>query len=164
MLANEFSRKTKYISFPLNLVGLIISEEEKKTYCTYLYFGIGQMFAAFLCPPMVFFAILGMSSIGDLMTSQIGIRYGKHHISWNSKKTYEGTLAGTITSFLISIIFIGPFYGMILAITFMIIDLITNNPINLSDNLLIPVGCALTYIFIRYIFDIDYFSIILQFF
>ena len=164
MLANEFSRKTKYIAFPLNFVGLIISEEEKKTYCTYLYFGIGQMFAAFLCPPMVFFAILGMSSIGDLMTSQIGIRYGKRYILWNSKKTYEGTLAGTITSFLISVIFIGPLYGIILALTFMIIDLFTNKPINLSDNLLIPVGCAITYVFIRYIFDIDYFSVILQFF
>ncbi len=163
MLANEFTRKTKYISFPFNLIKLIISEEEKKSYCTYLYFGIGQMFAAFLCPPMVFFAILGMSSIGDLMTSQIGIRYGKRHFSWNPKKTYEGTLAGTITSLIISVIFIGPLYGMILAGTFMIIDMLTNKPINLSDNLLIPIGCAIIYVFVRYIFDIDYFSIILQF-
>ena len=163
MLANEFTRKTKYMSFPFNLIKLIISEEEKKSYCTYLYFGIGQMFAAFLCPPMVFFAILGMSSIGDLMTSQIGIRYGKHHLSWNPKKTYEGTFAGTITSLIISVIFIGPLYGMILAGAFMIIDMLTNKPINLSDNLLIPIGCAILYVFVRYIFDIDYFSIILQF-
>jgi len=163
MLANEFTRKTKYLSFPFNLIKIIISEEEKKSYSTYLYFGIGQMFAAFLCPPMVFFAILGMSSIGDLMTSQVGIRYGKRQISWNPKKTYEGTLAGTITSLIISVIFIGPLYGMILAGTFMIFDMFTNKPINLSDNLLIPIGCAIIYVFVRYIFDIDYFSIILQY-
>jgi dolichol kinase len=163
MLANEFTRKTKYMSFPFNLIKIIISEEEKKSYSTYLYFGIGQMFAAFLCPPMVFFAILGMSSIGDLMTSQVGIRYGKRQISWNPKKTYEGTLAGTITSLIISVIFIGPLYGMILAGAFMIFDMFTNKPINLSDNLLIPIGCAIIYVFVRYIFDIDYVPIILQY-
>ncbi len=164
MLVNELTRKTKYLAFPFNILPiLIMSKDEKESYCTYLYFSIGQMFAAFLCPPMVFFAILGMSSIGDLMTSQIGIRYGKRHISWNPNKTYEGTLAGTITSFIICIIFIGPFYGMILAGAFMIFDLVTTRPIKLSDNLLIPIGCAIIYVIVRYILDIDYFSLILQF-
>lgn len=142
---------------------LIMSEDEKQSYCTYLYFNIGQMFAAFLCPPMVFFAILGMRSIGDLMTSQIGIRYGKRHISWNTNITYEGILAGTIISFIICVIFIGPFYGMLLAGAFMIFDMITSKPINLSDNLLIPIGCAIIYVIIRYVLDVDYFSVILQF-
>jgi len=164
MLINELTRKTKYLAFPFNILPiLIMSEDEKQSYCTYLYFSIGQMFAAFLCPPMVFFAILGMSSIGDLMTSQIGIRYGKRHISWNTNKTYEGTLAGTIISFIICVIFIGPFYGMLLAGAFMIFDMITSKPINLSDNLLIPIGCAIIYVIVRYILDVDYFSIILQF-
>lgn len=164
MLVNELTRKTRYLAFPFNIIPiLLMSEDEKESYCTYLYFSIGQMFAAFLCPPMVFFAILGMSSIGDLMTSQIGIRYGKKHISWNINKTYEGTLAGTIISFIICLIFIGPFYGLLLAGAFMIFDMITNKPINLSDNLLIPIGCAIIYVSIRYILDVDYFSVILQF-
>ncbi len=164
MLINELTRKTKYLAFPFNILPiLIMSEDEKQSYCTYLYFSIGQMFAAFLCPPMVFFAILGMSSIGDLMTSQIGIRYGKRHISWNPNKTYEGTIAGTITAFIICVIFIGPFYGMLLAGAFMIFDMITSKPIKLSDNLLIPIGCAIIYVIVRYILDVDYFSVILQF-
>lgn len=164
MLINELTRKTKYLAFPFNMLPiLIMSEDEKQSYCTYLYFNIGQMFAAFLCPPMVFFAILGMSSIGDLMTSQIGIRYGKRHISWNTNKTYEGTLAGTITCFIICVIFIGPFYGLLLAGAFMIFDMITSKPINLSDNLLIPIGCAIIYVIVRYVLDVDYFSVILQF-
>jgi len=164
MLVNELTRKTRYLAFPFNILPiLIMSEDEKQSYCTYLYFCIGQMFAAFLCPPMVFFAILGMSSIGDLMTSQIGIRYGKRHISWNTGKTYEGTLAGTIVSFIICVIFIGPFYGLLLAGVFMIFDMITSEPVNLSDNLLIPIGCAIIYVIVRYILDVDYFSVILQF-
>ncbi len=164
MLVNELTRKTRYLAFPFNILPiLIMSDEEKQSYCTYLYFSIGQMFAAFLCPPMVFFAILGMSSIGDLMTSQIGIRYGKRHISWNPNKTYEGTIAGTITCFIICVIFIGPFYGLLLAGAFMIFDMITSKPIKLSDNLLIPIGCAIIYVIVRYALDVDYFSVILQF-
>ncbi len=164
MLVNELTRKTKYLAFPFNILPiLIMSEEEKQSYCTYLYFCIGQMFAAFLCPPMVFFAILGMSSIGDLMTSQVGIRYGKKHIAWNPNKTYEGTLAGTITSFIICVIFIGPFYGILLAGAFMIFDISTSKPIKLSDNLLIPIGCSIMYVIIRYILDLEYYSVILQY-
>jgi len=116
----------------------------------------------YLAFPFNILPILIMS-IGDLMTSQIGIRYGKRHISWNTNKTYEGTLAGTIISFIICVIFIGPFYGVLLAGAFMIFDMITSKPINLSDNLLIPIGCAIIYVIVRYVLDVNYFSVILQF-
>lgn len=165
MIANEFTRKSKHLAFPLNLIpNLIISDQEKRSYGTYLYFCIGNMFAAFICPPMVFFAILGMSSIGDLMTSQIGIRYGKHHISWNRDKTWEGSLAGVITSFIICFIFIGPLYGLILTGVFLIVDIITNKPLKITDNLLIPIGTAITFVLVRFYTDIDYFSIFLELF
>jgi len=165
MIANEFTRKSKHLAFPLNsLPNLIISEQEKRSYGTYLYFCIGNMFAAFICPPMVFFAILGMSSIGDLMTSQIGIRYGKHHISWNRDKTWEGSLAGVITSFIICFIFIGPLYSVILTGVFLIVDIITNKPLKSTDNLLIPIGTAITFVLVRFYTDIDYFSILLELF
>ena len=165
MIANEFTRKSKHLAFPLNsLPNLIISEQEKRSYGTYLYFCIGNMFAAFICPPMVFFAILGMSSIGDLMTSQIGIRYGKHHISWNRDKTWEGSLAGVITSFIICFIFIGPLYSVILTVVFLIVDIITNKPFKSTDNLLIPIGTAITFVLVRFYTDIDYFSILLELF
>ena len=91
MLINEFTRKNKYLGFPLNFIPLLLlSEEEKEKYGTYLYFAIGHMFAAFICPPMAFFAILAMSSVGDLIPSQVGMRYGKLHILWNKKKRMKG--------------------------------------------------------------------------
>lgn len=157
LLTNELTRKTKYLAFPFNLLPkLVMSEEEIESYGTYLYFAIGQMFAAFLCPPMVYFAILGMSGIADLMTSQVGIRWGKHHIKWNSKKTWEGNIAGTITAFIICLPFIGIIWGIIFALAFMAIDLFTSKPFNISDNLLIPIGCALLYIFIRFFLELDF--------
>ncbi|TFG08984.1 MAG: hypothetical protein EU539_00910 [Promethearchaeota archaeon] len=164
MLINELTRKSKKLSFPFNFFpNLIMSHEEKKSYGTYLYFSIGHMFSAFICPPMVFFAILGMSSLGDLVTSQIGIRYGRRHIKWNPRKTHEGAVAGTIVSFIISIIFVGVIYALIFALAFLIFDIITNKPINLSDNLLTPIGCALIFVLIRFTFDLDYNSCILIF-
>ncbi|MFX1393453.1 MAG: hypothetical protein ACFFAH_07750 [Promethearchaeota archaeon] len=165
MLVNEFTRKTKYLGFPLNFLStLLLSEEEKEKYGTYLFFAIGHMFAAFICPPMALFAILGMSSIGDLTTSQIGMKYGKWHIPWNKKKTVEGNIAGALVSFFICFFFVGFIYALIFSITFMLFDLFTRKPINLSDNLLIPIGCALLFIFIRFYSDFNYTPIILNLF
>ena len=168
MLANEFTRKNSRYVFPFNYMSrLLLSEDEKRGYGTYLYFAIGQMFATFLCPPMVFFAILGMSSIGDLMASQVGIRYGKTHISWNQKKTWEGTIAATICCFFICFFFVGVIWGVIFSTAFLIFDVFTGKDfrnINLSDNLLIPIGCALLYLFIRFFFNLDSYSIILTWF
>ncbi len=163
MLANEFTRKSRFISFPFNFFSKVyLSNEEQENYGTYLYFTIGQMFASFICPPMVFLAILGISSIGDLMTSQIGIRIGKKHISWNQDKTWEGALAGIITTFIISFFFIGLFWSIIFCIIFFAFDILTNKPIKVSDNLLIPIGLSISFIFIRFFCNFNSFSIIVQ--
>lgn len=165
MIANEFTRKSRFLSFPFNFFSKVyLSKEEQEKYGTYLYFTIGQMFAAFICPPMVYIAILGISSISDLMTSQIGIRLGKKHIAWNQIKTWEGTIAGTLTTFVMCFFFVGLFWSIIFSIFFFEIDMLTNKPINVSDNLLIPISMSLFYLFIRFLFNFNYFSIILQWF
>jgi len=163
MLTNEYTRKTKYLHFPFNFVGVLLSEEEKRNYGTYLYFAIGHMFAAFVCPPMAFFTILAMSSIGDLIPSQIGMRFGKVHIPWNKKKTFEGTIVGTLGAYLLCVIFVGFIYAFIFAILFMVIDLFTRKPLDISDNLLIPIGSAVLFLLVRFYFDFDYTPIILNF-
>ena len=123
MLINEITRKNRYLGFPLNFLSiLLLSKEEKEKYGTYLYFAIGNMFAAFICPPMAFFAILAMSSVGDLVPSQVGIRYGKIQIPWNKKKTFEGTIAGTLASFFFCFFFVGFIFALIFATAFMCID------------------------------------------
>jgi dolichol kinase len=162
MFANEITRKQKNLYFPFTFfTKLLLSERETQSYGTYLFFTIGQLFAAFVCPPMVFFAILGIGSISDLMTSQIGIRFGKTHISWNKKKTWEGSIAGVIVTFVICVFFIGIVWSLIFAIAFLIFDIFTDKPINISDNLLIPIGCSLIYILVRFFFNLDYYTILL---
>ena len=162
LLANEFTRKIKNLGFPFNfLCNILLCEEEKRSYGTYLYFAIGQMVAALITPPMVFLTILGMSSLADLATSQLGIRYGKNKIKWNNEKSWQGAIAGIIACFILCTLFIGIYWAFILSFAFVIFDVLTNKPFNVSDNLLIPFGSSLIFLFIRFFFNLDYYTIIL---
>ena len=162
ILANEFTRKAKILGFPFNfLCKVLLCEEEKRSYGTYLFFAIGQMVAALITPPMVFLTILGMSSLADLATSQVGIRFGKNKLKFNSNKSWEGAIAGCITSFIICIFFVGLIWAAIFALIFFIVDIMTKKPVKISDNLLIPIGCAVVYVLVRYFLAIDYTTILL---
>ena len=119
------------------------------------------MFAALVFPPMVFFMILGTASISDLMTSQIGIRFGKSHIKWNQNKTWEGTIAGTLVTLVIGFLFVGIIWSLIFTLVFLLIDIFTVKPIDMSDNLLIPISFGLIYLFIRFFLNLDYYTIII---
>jgi len=165
MLANEFTRKAKRLGFPFNfLCKVLLCEEEKRNYGTYLFFAIGQMVAALLTPPMVFLTILGMSSLADLATSQVGIRYGKNKIKWNNDKSWQGSIAGIIACFIICTLFIGVYWALIFTIAFFLFDVFTNKPLNISDNLLIPFGSSFIFLFIRFFFNFEYYTIILTWF
>ena len=163
MLANEFTRKAKRLAFPFNfLCKVLLCEEEKRSYGTYLFFAIGQMVAALITPPMVFLTILGMSSLADLATSQVGIRYGKNKIKWNNEKSWQGSIAGVIVCFIICTLFIGIYWAFIFTFAFFIFDVFTNKPLNISDNLLIPLGSSLIFLFVRFFFNFNYYTIILM--
>ncbi|MFW9821000.1 MAG: hypothetical protein ACFFE5_15455 [Candidatus Thorarchaeota archaeon] len=162
ILSNEFARKSKSFSFPFTFFTKIyLSENEQQNYGTYLYFSIGQMFAALVCPPMVFFMILGTASISDLMTSQIGIRFGKSYIKWNKNKTWEGTISGMLVTFVIGFLFVGFLWSLIFTFLFLLIDIFTAKPFDISDNLLIPLSFSLIYLFIRFFFNLNYYTIII---
>jgi dolichol kinase len=164
IIFNEYTRKAKSFSFPFNILcDVILCEEEQKGWGTYLYFAVSQLFTSFTCPPMIFFSILGMSSIGDLASSQIGIRYGKHKLPNNKQKSVEGTIAGLITGFIISFFFIGFYWSIILSIIFALTDIFTGKRYNRSDNLLFPVLCSLVYVSIRFIFNLNYDILFLAF-
>ncbi|NVM45032.1 MAG: hypothetical protein HWN79_08955 [Candidatus Lokiarchaeota archaeon] len=163
MIANEFTRKAKRFAFPFNFIcRALLCEEEKRSYGTYLFFAIGQMVAALITPPMVFLTILGMSSLADLATSQVGIRFGKNKIKWNNEKSWQGSIAGVIVCFIICTLFIGVYWALIFTFAFFLFDVFTNKPFNVSDNLLIPFGSSLIFLFIRYFFNLNYITIILN--
>ena len=147
----EFTRKSKNFSFPLNFISLrLLKKEEKESYGTFLYFFIGHLFAATFLPPLPFFAIISMSSIGDLVASQVGMRTKHYPIKWNKNKCWEGTISSTIVSFFLSYFFLGFIWAFLFAILFLIIDIVIKKPLNASDNLLIPICSTLLFLFLRF--------------
>jgi len=161
MLTNEFTRKSRYLTCPSNFLStILLNKDEKQGYGTYLYFAVGHMFAALICPPMVFLSILGISTIADLIASQIGIRYGKNHIKFNQEKTWEGTIAGSVAAFLVSFLFIGHIWALIFTFLFLFLDILTEKPVKVSDNLIFPIALSIIYFVIRFVLNLNYYTLI----
>jgi len=145
ILTNEFTRKTKYFYFPLNFIpNFLFHKDENNKYGSYVYFSIGHLFAAFITPPNVLFAILSISVFGDTISSQFGMRFGNIKYKWN-EKTFLGTISGFIVSLFITSLFVDVFYAILFSSIFVLTDLITQKPIRISDNLAVPIVCSILY-------------------
>ncbi len=89
-------------------------------------------------------AAIAIFSVGDGVSTLIGRRYGKNVLSWNSRKSWEGTLAFFISSAIVSYFFIGLagiYFSAILAF-------IETIDFHVDDNLLIPFFSVILYTFI----------------
>ncbi len=78
-------------------------------------------------------------ALGDSASTLIGLRYGKHKINYNEKKSWEGALAGFLLAFAgaalqvdVPIAFVGALAGM----------LVESLPLRLDDNLTVPLGSS----------------------
>lgn len=86
-----------------------------------------------------------IACFSDATAALIGKKFGKHKIKppfWSKKniKSIEGFLAGSILTFLIAIIFVGPIYALIAVILFFLLDYFT---LPIADNLLNPIIISL---------------------
>lgn len=53
-----------------------------------------------LTPTPVAFAAIALLGLGDGFSALIGLRYGRHKLPWNRRKSWEGSLAGLAAGFL----------------------------------------------------------------
>src|SRR5271157_3360918 len=93
---------------------------------------------------MAIFALVTVSTLGDLMAAIIGRRYGKHKWGWCKGKSKEGTLAGCLASFFGALIFVGPILAAASVGIFIFTDLVMGN-LRISDNLMTPILLGITY-------------------
>ncbi|MHA1650515.1 MAG: diacylglycerol/polyprenol kinase family protein [Candidatus Helarchaeota archaeon] len=142
---NEGARLLKWFYFPLRkLASFGIREKEKDTVASYVYFTIGMVFAATFIYPLPLFSIIGILCFADTAASLFGRKYGRHKLSFNPTKSWEGSIGGFIVCLIVTILIVGPIWGICATIVFFVIDAITPK-IPISDNIGIPVGVALTY-------------------
>jgi dolichol kinase len=114
----------------------------------------GVLPAALILEPIPVFAIMITMIFADTAASQIGMRFGKHKIPWNRKKSWEGTIAGGVTG-LLTWFFVGPFWAIGAMGGFVISDLLTEKPFKISDNLLTPLVVGAIFFFLT-ISGVDY--------
>ncbi len=141
-------------------------KSEEQTFGPHIYILLGCMIPVLFFKPPIAAATIGIAALGDAMATIAGVTKGTHRLRETSPKTWEGTIAGTIGSFLfgflcyLAIISLAPIYGtlyqgsivegviicLVGALTFFVLDFLTP-PIPISDNILNPIFCGLTMFF-----------------
>ena len=107
-------------------------------------FFIGCFFATVLFEPTIAIASISVLSLADSMSTLIGVHYGKHKLHINKNKTYEGSSAFLLTSFLVLLFFLNPFKAFVIALFATFAEMLPK----VDDNLVIPitVGILMTII------------------
>lgn len=138
MLTSELCRHSRSWRYLFDTtVHKILRVEETPQIAGYAFFPAAYMFACIFLP---YFAVLGLLAggcLGDLASSQAGLRWGRHHFSHQSK-TWEGLFAGMVVTFLASLLFLGFTLALVYLILFAFVDFCTEKPVPISDNILLP--------------------------
>ena len=116
----------------------IMREKELNTFGSYTHFATGFLIVSWILPPFPFLAVMCIGSFADPTANIIGMKFGRKRYSWNGK-SIEGTIAGSVVAFGTMIFFVGWVYALIGAVVFAISDIITPKPLEVSDNLLMPI-------------------------
>jgi dolichol kinase len=139
LMTIEITRLSKKIHYPFQrVVQLTLRYKELDTFAAHTHFNVGYLLVALVQPPLMFLATMCLIAFADPFASTIGIRYGKRRFKWNGK-SLEGTIAGAVAAFVTMLLFVGPLYSLIGALGFVLVDLFTPKPFEVSDNLTMPV-------------------------
>ncbi|MFX1297410.1 MAG: hypothetical protein ACFFD2_21460 [Promethearchaeota archaeon] len=161
-IMSECSRLDKWFYFPLRKMAIIgIREKEKDTVASYVYFTSGMVFAATFIYPIPLFSIIGIMCFADTAASLVGRKYGNHKILFNRKKTWEGSIGGIAVCFLVTVLLVGPIWGLMATLVFFVIDT-TTPTLPISDNIGIPIAVAGIYLLLS-ILQVPMYSIIFSF-
>ena len=133
--------KPKYTIFP-RLLNSILRAKEYKSIGPQVLLVLGAVVSFFLAkiglyPYEVAVSASFTACLADGLVAVLGRRIGKHKVSiMGDEKSIEGFVVGFISSYLLSMIILGPFYALFVAVIFLLIDIFT---IPIADNLLNPI-------------------------
>ena len=154
----EFFRLSPNKGIPLyKLYFKSLRTSEQYNVAHYYYFVFGIFISSIFLPIACTFGIMCILCFGDTFASIIGKKFGKHKIKWESEKSWEGTISGSLITFVSSTLFVGWELAIILTLIFGIFDILTPNFLKISDNLIYPLlaGIILYIIVIIFGFQIN---------
>ncbi|MEJ2241034.1 MAG: phosphatidate cytidylyltransferase [Candidatus Bathyarchaeota archaeon] len=100
-------------------------------------FTLGLIISLLIFPLPIAYTSITILTIGDSVANISGRIFGKTPIFYNKNKTIEGTIIGSLTAFLGSILFVNPSQALIAVSIGMFVESL---PLPTNDNLAIPLS------------------------
>ncbi len=147
----DMVRKSDFFYMPIKHTMMsLMRPKELCVTCSSVEMTMGFAIAALFLPPLPMMAISYIIVFSDTFASQFGMRIGRTKFPWNKAKSLQGTIAGFIVSFG-AVLFVGPIWGIVCVFIFVLVDLFTEQPIPLSDNLLYAILGLLFFNFMAFL-------------
>jgi len=106
-----------------------------------IFFGVGVSITLVVFEANIGFAAIAIISIGDMAAKLVGAQLGRHHIFFNKRKTYEGSIAGFALAALGALAFVPISPALIGAAAGMLTEAL---PLGIDDNLSVPLAAGLS--------------------
>lgn len=108
-------------------------------------FTLGITLSLLFFPPPIAYTSIAVLTLGDSFANIFGKAFGKTPLPFNGKKTLEGTICGFVCAFLGSILFVNPLKALVAVTVGMLAETL---PLQIDDNLIIPLSAGLALIII----------------
>lgn len=118
-----------------NLINSVERESTKTNYMGAILFFMGIGVSLLFFPFKIAILSIIVLSVGDSFSTLIGVHWGRHKTKVNPDKSWEGTLGGLATSFLVCLFFANPLIALVAASVGMFMEVM---PFKINDNLLMP--------------------------
>ncbi|MFH1323180.1 MAG: hypothetical protein ABIH80_05055 [Methanobacteriota archaeon] len=131
------------------ILSLVYKENEIKSFSieplSYIFSVLSLLFLSFFVDEKLCFATIAILAAGDGVAGVIGRRYGRHRLSFNKDKSWEGSLSGFIAAVMTGFYYAGPIaiigsaFGMLAG------------AVNKHDNIAVPYAALIAMILAQWI-------------
>ncbi|MCD6368077.1 MAG: phosphatidate cytidylyltransferase [Candidatus Aenigmarchaeota archaeon] len=118
----------------------LAKERSEYYYVGAILFFISSGISLIIFPEKIAFISVTILAVGDSLSTFVGVHWGRHKTMINPRKSYEGTVGGFLSSFLVCLIFTNPIVSFVASLIGATVELL---PIKINDNLLIPISVGL---------------------
>jgi phytol kinase len=103
-------------------------------------YAVGIMIAVNIFPEPVNYAAIAVLTLGDGVSSLVGMKIGRHAIPYNHNKTFEGSISCFLASFFSALIFVNPLIAFLGSIVGTIVESL---PTGCGENIAVPTASGL---------------------
>jgi dolichol kinase len=151
LLASLTAEYVRLRTYPLRLFDFLVKKmlrgHERTSMAAYVYWFAGSLPVILLLSKPLAMMTIAVTLLGDTLAAIVGVGLGSHKLPTNPSKSWEGTIAGTLTSFLVAILLSSLLLSspniplsLVAAAAFAAVDIIR---LPIDDNFLMPIVIGL---------------------